>query len=87
MVTMPQLKCDRRVLLIVIFLMVIGASLVASASSHFSASRFDDPYFLLKRHQAEGVNVHLGRMLTEIHGRDRVLAVSMDNGKLIDTDL
>lgn len=47
---MPQLKCDRRVLLIVIFLMVIGASLVASASSHFSASRFDDPYFLLKRH-------------------------------------
>ncbi len=50
MPVIPQLKCDKRVLLIVVLLMVIGASLVGSASSHFSASRFDDPYFLLKRH-------------------------------------
>lgn len=50
MITVPQLKCDKRILLIVVLLMVIGTSLVGSASSYFSASRFDDPYFLLKRH-------------------------------------
>ncbi|MEE9270064.1 MAG: FtsW/RodA/SpoVE family cell cycle protein [Candidatus Krumholzibacteria bacterium] len=50
MITVPQLKCDKRILLIVVFLMVIGASLVGSAGSHFSGLRFDDVYFLLKRH-------------------------------------
>jgi cell division protein FtsW len=50
MITVPQLKCDKRILLIVVFLMVIGTSLVGSASSHFSGLRFDDAYFLLKRH-------------------------------------
>ncbi len=46
----PKLECDRRVLLIVIFLTAIGASLVGSSSSYFSADRFSDPYFLLKNH-------------------------------------
>lgn len=36
--------------MIVVVLMAIGASLVASASSYFSDAKFDDPYFLLKRH-------------------------------------
>jgi cell division protein FtsW len=44
------MDCDKRILLIVVFLAAIGASLVASSSSFFSAARFDDPYFLLKRH-------------------------------------
>jgi 3-phenylpropionate/trans-cinnamate dioxygenase ferredoxin reductase subunit len=43
--------------------------------------------FLLARHRAEGVRVHLGRLMTEIHGGDRVRAVSMDNGNLVDADL
>jgi cell division protein FtsW len=46
----PTIECDRRILIIVIFLMAIGVSLVASSSSHFSTAKFDDPYFLLKRH-------------------------------------
>lgn len=43
--------------------------------------------FLLARHRAEGVRVHLGRLMTEIHGGDRIRAVSMDDGSLIDADL
>ncbi len=46
----PRLECDRRTLLIVFALMVVGASLVASSSSYFSAAEFSDPYFLLKKH-------------------------------------
>lgn len=46
----PGLEYDKRILLIVVVLMAIGASLVASSSSHFSAAKFSDPYFLLKRH-------------------------------------
>jgi len=46
----PRVECDRRVLLIVVILMAVGASLVASASSYFSTNHFSDPYFLLKRH-------------------------------------
>ena len=42
---------------------------------------------LLARHRAEGVRVHLGRLMTEIHGGDRVRAVSLDDGTLIDADL
>jgi len=30
--------------------MLLGVSFVGSASSYFSAARFDDPYFLLKKH-------------------------------------
>jgi len=48
--TTSALECDKRILLIVVFLMAIGASLVASSSSYFSAAKFSDPYFLLKRH-------------------------------------
>jgi 3-phenylpropionate/trans-cinnamate dioxygenase ferredoxin reductase subunit len=42
---------------------------------------------LLKRHQQEGVKLHLGRLLTEIHGVGRARAVSLDDGTLIDCDL
>ena len=42
---------------------------------------------LLDRHRAEGVEVHLGRLLTEIHGVGRVRAISLDDGTLIDCDL
>lgn len=48
----PKLECDRRILLIVVALTAVGASLVASSSSYFSAARFSDPYFLLKNHLA-----------------------------------
>ncbi len=48
--TSIQLDYDRRVLLIVVFITVIGASIVASSSSYFSMARFSDAYFLLKRH-------------------------------------
>lgn len=43
--------------------------------------------FLLARHQAEGVRFHLGRRLTEIHGRRKVEAVSLDDGQLLPADL
>ncbi|UCG51878.1 MAG: FtsW/RodA/SpoVE family cell cycle protein [Candidatus Latescibacterota bacterium] len=46
----PNLECDRRVLMIVFVLMAVGASFVGSSSSHFSAAKFQDPYFLLKKH-------------------------------------
>jgi cell division protein FtsW len=46
----PRLECDRRMLLIVVALTAVGASLVASSSSYFSAAQFSDPYFLLKKH-------------------------------------
>ena len=46
----PSLECDRRILLIVFALMLVGVSFVGSASSYFSAARFDDPYYLLKKH-------------------------------------
>jgi cell division protein FtsW len=49
-ITGPKLECDRRTLLIVFALMVVGASLVASSSSYFSAAEYSDPYFLLKKH-------------------------------------
>lgn len=45
-----KLPCDRRILLITVILMAVGASLVASASSYFATAKFADPYFLLKRH-------------------------------------
>lgn len=43
--------------------------------------------YLLERHRAEGVRFHLGRIMTEIHGRGRVRAVSLDDGTLIDADV
>jgi cell division protein FtsW len=48
----PRLECDRRTLIIVVVLTAIGASLVASSSSYFSAThtRSADPYFLLRKH-------------------------------------
>ena len=46
----PNLECDRRILLIVFALMLVGVSFVGSSSSYFSAAKFDDPYFLLKKH-------------------------------------
>ena len=46
----PTVECDKRTLMIVVVLMAIGASLVASSSSYFSSAKFEDPYFLLKRH-------------------------------------
>ncbi len=48
--TRPRLECDRRTLLIVFVLTVVGASLVASSSSYFSAEAYMDPYFLLRKH-------------------------------------
>ncbi len=48
--TRPRLECDRRTLLIVFVLIVVGASLVASSSSYFSAKAYMDPYFLLRKH-------------------------------------
>jgi 3-phenylpropionate/trans-cinnamate dioxygenase ferredoxin reductase subunit len=41
---------------------------------------------LLDRHRKEGVEVHLGRLMTEIHGTSRVHAVSLDDGTLIETN-
>jgi len=46
----PKLECDRRTLLIVVALTAVGASIVGSSSSYFSAAAFSDPYFLLKKH-------------------------------------
>lgn len=46
----PKLECDRRILLIVVALTAVGASVVGSSSSFFSAAQFSDPYFLLKKH-------------------------------------
>jgi len=46
----PKLECDRRTLLIVFVLTVVGASLVASSSSYFSAAEYKDPYLLLRKH-------------------------------------
>jgi len=46
----PKLECDRRTLLVVVALTAVGASLVGSSSSYFSAAEFSDPYFLLKKH-------------------------------------
>lgn len=43
--------------------------------------------FLLDKHRREGVKIHLGRLMTEIHGGRTVAAVSLDNGKLIEADL
>ena len=48
--TRPRLECDRRTLLIVFALIVVGASLVASSSSYYSAKETGDPYFLLRKH-------------------------------------
>jgi cell division protein FtsW len=48
----PKLECDRRTLLVVFVLTAVGASVVGSSSSHFSAAEFSDPYFLLKKHLA-----------------------------------
>lgn len=45
-----KLQGDRRILMITVVLMAVGASLVASSSSYFATAKFDDPYFLLKRH-------------------------------------
>jgi 3-phenylpropionate/trans-cinnamate dioxygenase ferredoxin reductase subunit len=42
---------------------------------------------LLDRHRQEGVELHLGRLLTEIHGVGRVRAASLDDGTLIETHL
>jgi cell division protein FtsW len=64
----PKLECDRRVLLIVVILMAVGCSLVASSSSYFSAAKFGDSYLLLKR--------HLVRMM--IAGLFLVLALHID---------
>jgi cell division protein FtsW len=46
----PNLECDRRILLIVFALMLVGVSFVGSSSSYFSAAKFNDPYYLLKKH-------------------------------------
>ena len=43
--------------------------------------------FLLERHRSEGVTVHLGRMMTTIHGGASVTAVSLDDGRLLDADV
>jgi cell division protein FtsW len=49
-IKVAMLNCDRRILLILIILMAMGASLVGSSSSYFAEAKFSDPYFLLKRH-------------------------------------
>lgn len=43
--------------------------------------------FLLDRHRREGVDVRLACRMTEILGREQVVAVSLDDGSLIETDL
>lgn len=42
--------------------------------------------FLLTRHRDQGVEFHLGRLMTEIHGGRQVQAVSLDDGTLIEAD-
>ena len=43
--------------------------------------------FLQRRHEAAGVRIHFGRMLTGIHGQDAVSAVRLDDGQTIAADL
>ena len=47
-----QIDCDTRVLFIVLFLMGIGVSLVASSSSFFAGGLFQDDFELMRRHAA-----------------------------------
>lgn len=60
---------------------------VVEAQPHIMQRSALDPIAdrLLARHRQEGVEVHLGRLMTEIHGTDRVHAVSLDDGTLIET--
>jgi len=44
------IDCDRRILFIVLFLMGIGVSLVASSSSFFAGGLFEDHFALMRRH-------------------------------------
>jgi len=44
------IDCDVRILFIVLFLVGIGASLVASSSSFFAGSKFEDHFALMRRH-------------------------------------
>ena len=62
--TGPRLECDRRTLLIVFALIVVGASLVASSSSYFSARETGDPYLLLRKHLERIVIAMLFLVLT-----------------------
>jgi 3-phenylpropionate/trans-cinnamate dioxygenase ferredoxin reductase subunit len=39
------------------------------------------------RHRQEGIRLHLGHLMTEILGGDRVRAVTLDDGTLIETEL
>jgi cell division protein FtsW len=48
--TAETVQGDRRILLITVILVAVGASLVASASSYFASAKFSDPYYLIKRH-------------------------------------
>ena len=43
--------------------------------------------FLLARHRAEGVQVHLGRLMTEILGGKQVMAVTLDDGQLLEAEV
>jgi cell division protein FtsW len=45
-----NIDCDARVLFIVLFLIGIGASLVASSSSFFAAGVYEDHFALMRRH-------------------------------------
>ena len=45
-----RIDCDVRILFIVLVLMGIGLSLVASSSSFFAGDRFDDHFALMRRH-------------------------------------
>lgn len=47
---MLHVAMDRRLLVIVLFLMAIGVSLVLSSSSFFAAGKFGDQFFLMRNH-------------------------------------
>jgi len=47
-----SLDCDGRILFIVLFLIAIGVSLVASSSSFFAGGQFSDHFALMRRHAA-----------------------------------
>lgn len=44
-------------------------------------------HFLLARHRAEGVTLHLGRQVEQVHGVDRIESVSLDDGEQIASDV
>jgi cell division protein FtsW len=60
-----RIDCDVRILFIVLVLVGIGASLVASSSSFFAGEEFSDHFALLRKHMFKIVVALLGLMLAK----------------------